>query len=60
MNVDPKRKAGFYWVRFEGETQIAEWTVNGSWIVCGSDLFFSDAEVCELLSDRLKVPNGKI
>lgn len=54
MNADPQRKPGFYWVRFEGNNQIAEWTDHGSWIFCGCDLFFSDAEVCEIISGHLE------
>ncbi len=54
MNVDEKRKPGFYWVRFEGEVQVAEWTRLGSWVVTGSDRYFTDAEVCELLSGKLE------
>ena len=62
MKADRKRKPGFYWVRFEGELVVAEYTdglgCEGNdgkkhWHIPGSDGCFFDREVCELLSDRL-------
>ena len=28
MKADPARKSGFYWVRFEGEVQVAEYVAR--------------------------------
>lgn len=55
MTVDPNRKPGFFWVRFEGSVQVMEWRA-GSWLACGSPEGFTNGEVCELLSGRLWEP----
>lgn len=55
MKHDKMRVPGFYWFRFEGDIQVAEWA-HGSWIVAGSDMYYDDREVCELLSPRLEPP----
>jgi len=46
---DPKRKPGFYWVRFEGQVIIAEYVGSGKWQVPGSDRAWEDKEFCELI-----------
>lgn len=59
MTPDPNRKPGFYWVRFEGEVQIMEYSqVKGHWYACASQMFFTDLQVCELLSDRLELKHA--
>lgn len=68
MKGDRKRVPGFYWVRFEGEVIVAEWT-DGSgcegndgkphWHIPGSDGCFYDREVCELLSGRIQRVQGE-
>lgn len=66
MLPDPKRKPGFYWVRFEGEVQVAEYAertrAEGSkykgkfaWYFCGLGYAVKDEEICELLSRRLTI-----
>ena len=65
MKADPKRKPGFYWVRFEGLVIVAEYAkaarggFRDRWIVPGSVTAFEDGEVCELLSERLEPPREK-
>jgi len=63
MNRDAKRKPGFYWVRFEGQVIVAEYTGFDAlgcshyyphWHIPGSAACFADKEVCELLSSRLQ------
>jgi hypothetical protein len=57
MNSDPKRKSGFYWVRFEGKPCVAEYDRDSAfWEVPGGRVWFMDLEVCELLSGRLEPP----
>lgn len=65
MQRDPKRESGFYWVRFEGEVVVAEYTADGAgwsagdgqwWRVPGSSHSFEDDQVCELLSARIPSP----
>lgn len=58
MKRDPKRKPGFYWIRFEGKAIVAEWQPI-LWYVGGSVTGFKDSEVCELLSSRLRAPKEK-
>jgi hypothetical protein len=69
MKADRYRKPGFYWVKFEGERLIAEWTdglgCEGNdgkkhWHVPGSDGCFYDREVCELIADPLLVPAATV
>jgi hypothetical protein len=67
MRSNRKRKAGFYWIRFEGNDVVAEYrppeTVLSEnwpgrwWIPCRASHVI-DSEVCELLSDRLPEPAG--
>lgn len=68
MKADRKRVPGFYWVRFEGEVIVAEWTdgtgCEGNdgkrhWHIPGSDGCFYDREVCELLSGRIQRVQGE-
>ena len=55
MKADRKRASGFYWVRFEGELVVAEYTSDGlgcspegpHWHVPGC--CFLDSQICELL-----------
>jgi len=63
VRSNPTRLPGFYWVRFEGEVVVAEYTdgrgCEGSggrkhWHIPGSESCFKDREVCELLSFRLE------
>jgi hypothetical protein len=69
MRTDRNRVPGFYWVRFEGEVIVAEYTdgagcleevggvevgVKPHWHVPGSDVCYKDREVCELLSATLE------
>lgn len=65
MQRDRKRESGFYWVRFEGEVVVAEYTADGAgwsagdgqwWRVPGSSHSFEDDQVCELLSERIPSP----
>jgi hypothetical protein len=65
MRADGKRESGFYWVRFEGQIIVAEYTADGlgcspgegpHWHVPLSDDCFSNQQVCELLSARLDPP----
>ena len=63
MKRDAKRLPGFYWVRFEGEIIVAEYTMGRGcsserphWHIPGSDTCFYDREVCELLSPELLSP----
>jgi len=66
MEHDPSLKPGFYWVRFEGEVIVAEYTatrfkcdgqgcVDGTfhWHIPGSSDCWMDVEICERLSGRL-------
>lgn len=62
MKANPKRAPGFYWVRFEGDIVVAEYTDGsgcegsdgkGHWHIPGSDGWFMDREVCELLSGKI-------
>jgi hypothetical protein len=58
MRADSKRETGFYWVRFEGERIVAEYTFafcnhRPHWHVPGSKRCFLNGEVCELLSEKL-------
>lgn len=63
MKADKKRKSGFYWVRFEGQVIVAEYTCDGlgcspegpHWHVPQADECFKDRQVCELLSERLEL-----
>jgi hypothetical protein len=64
MRADKTREAGFYWVRFEGEIQVAEyvcgcpWLRNGHhWHVIGSASCFTNNMVCELLERKRLVPD---
>jgi hypothetical protein len=58
VKSDPKRTVGFYWVRFEGEVIVGEYTDTCSrhphWHFTGSPSCYADSEVCELLSSRLR------
>ena len=71
MKIDRKRKPGFYWVRFEGQIVVAEYTdgrgcIDTStrsgfaerphWHVPGSETCFRDREVCELLNGPIPTP----
>lgn len=64
MRSDKHRLSGFYWVRFEGQTIVAEYTANGlpcsperpHWHVPQAAGCFTDKQVCELLSGRLEAP----
>jgi hypothetical protein len=63
MKRDKKRSSGFYWVRFEGQTVVAEYTDGlgctedrPHWHIPGSQACFDDKEICELLSTRLLKP----
>lgn len=67
MKGDPRRRAGYYWVRFEGAPTVAEYVRRKMWRVCidgphwhltASSACFSNKEVCELLSGRLEAPRG--
>lgn len=67
MKVDRKRRAGFYWVRFEGLTVVAEWQakdrypgIPAGWRMPGAAPRYEDSEVCELLSPRLLPPKDII
>lgn len=62
MKIDPKRRTGFYWVRFEGLVMVGEWLKDrkGSyWQFTGCAERFVDHEVCELLSARLTTPAAR-
>jgi hypothetical protein len=66
MTNDLKRKAGFYWVRFECAVIVAEYAdgracsmTQPHWHVPGSGNCWKDAEVCELLSGRLEIPGRR-
>jgi hypothetical protein len=59
MKADAKRLTGFYWVRFEGEIVVAEYTHGRGcsderphWHIPGSGECFKNNEVCELLSAK--------
>jgi hypothetical protein len=66
MKPDTKRPAGFYWVRFEGQVIVAEYSRKGKcngcatrtphWHVPAAAIALRDNQVCELLSKRLEVP----
>jgi len=63
MKRDAKRQRGFYWVRFEGEIVVAEYTdgrgctdERSHWHIPGSAACFRNKEVCELLSPRIEHP----
>jgi hypothetical protein len=66
MKPDTKRPAGFYWIRFEGQVIVAEYSParkckactlsTPHWHVPGSATPFGDHQVCEILSKRLEVP----
>ena len=64
MRRDANRAAGFYWVRFEGQIIVAEYTKHGlgcspegpHWHVPQSDECFLDREVCEVLSGLIPTP----
>jgi hypothetical protein len=63
LKPNRKRKPGFYWVRFEGEIVVAEYTEGRGcsderphWHVPGSAECFKNREICELLSERLAQP----
>ena len=64
MTRDQTRRDGFYWVRFEGEVVVAEYTGKGRgctpegphWHIPGSSECFRDAQVCQMLSPRLNPP----
>ena len=50
------REPGFYWVRWEGIHQVAEWDQNDdSWLLSGWDVPQSEDKV-EVLSERLQPP----
>jgi hypothetical protein len=67
MRRDKKRMPGFYWVRFEGDVLVAEYT-NGfgcsderpHWHLPGSGECWKDKEICELLSGRLQGANARL
>jgi hypothetical protein len=71
MRGDRNRAYGFYWVRFEGEVIVAEYTdgdgcleevggrevaVKPHWHVPGSDVCYKAREVCELLGPVSPAP----
>ena len=60
MMRDQTRRDGFYWVRFEGQSIVAEYSGKGpggpGWSVPGSSTRYQDAEVCEMMSARLIAP----
>lgn len=65
MKADRQRVPGFYWVRFEGEAIVAEFThglgcseETPHWHVPGAETCFQNKEICELLSGRLDIPAG--
>ena len=58
MRPDRKRRPGFYWVRFEGEVVVAEYTLGRGcsderphWHIPGSSACWRDREICELLEE---------
>lgn len=65
MKRDRKRLSGFYWVRFEGQVIVAEYTADGlgcspegpHWHVPQSEGCHSDREIRELLSGKLVGPD---
>lgn len=64
MKRDRKRVSGFYWVRFEGQIIVAEYTSDGlgcspegpHWHVPQSEDCFLDQLVCELLYGPIPTP----
>lgn len=64
MKADNKRASGFYWVRFEGQVIVAEYTSDGlgcspegpHWHVPQSDGCFLNGQVCELLYGPIPTP----
>lgn len=67
MTRDKSRKPGFYWVRYEGEVIVAEYTrghgcsdETSHWHLPGVDACHKDQEVCELLAGPLALPSGDL
>ncbi len=58
MQRDQNHKPGFYWVRFEGDVQVMELQRTGLWRAAGSDQWYADSDICELLSERLRPPQS--
>ena len=65
MQHDPTLKPGFYWVRFEGELIIAQYTTGKGcvdeifhWHVPGSEGCFMDVEISERMSGPLAVSDS--
>lgn len=67
MKSDRHREAGFYWVRFQGEIIVAEFTdgkeciedglgntTQPHWHIPGTSECWKNSDVCELLSGRLE------
>lgn len=66
MQRDLDRQPGFYWVRFEGEPVVAEYTLGhrskfdySHWHIPSGQECYEDALVCELLSRKLLPPKRK-
>lgn len=67
MKADRNRKSGWYWIRFEGQVIVGEYTADGCgcspegphWHVPLADACFLDRQICELLSDRLEPPDAR-
>ncbi len=40
-----KRNDGFYWVKFQGELQIAQWCYQNTWMLTGSEINYYDGQL---------------
>ena len=67
MRADKKRMSGFYWISFEGQDIVAEYTSTGlgcspegaHWHVPQSEACFVDKQIDKLLSGRLQFTSSQ-
>jgi hypothetical protein len=53
------RKEGYYWVKFKGQWEVANWNSSYSiWKTAGCNYYFRDDEFDEINETQILLPNN--
>lgn len=49
------RQEGYYWVKWNGKSEVAKWTSFG-WLLIGGTPYFEDSDLDYINENRIKEP----
>jgi len=51
-----ERESGFYWVKYQGELEVAEFTSGSMWYLAGNEIAYTSNEMDEINETKLHPP----